>query len=176
MQQVKNLVETVQQKIELQVETEIKHAKQTVENLQSRMQAEKDFASLNSDQQEKINAKFRIFYDAIQGHRLIAVTRDALRRFEDIEYPRILSLLSDDEFLNGKKTKNAADEKDFKKEKQKTETSKTEEPKYEYVSCRSIKIPFKKAWLSDENDVESYVNEMKKALLKEINNGKRIQI
>ena len=37
-------------------------------------------------------------------------------------------------------------------------------------------VPFDKAWLADESDVEHYLKSMRKALLKEIRKGKRIQI
>jgi hypothetical protein len=39
-----------------------------------------------------------------------------------------------------------------------------------------LRIDYPKAWLADENDVEAYLEKMREALLKEIKNGKRIQI
>jgi len=46
----------------------------------------------------------------------------------------------------------------------------------EYVTGRSIRVPFHKAWLADESDVESYLKLMHEAMLREIHEGKRIQI
>ena len=37
-------------------------------------------------------------------------------------------------------------------------------------------MPFDKAWLADEADVEHYLESMREALLEEIRKGKRIQI
>ena len=50
------------------------------------------------------------------------------------------------------------------------------ETKTEYVSSRSVHVPFDKAWLANESDVEHYLKSMREALLKEIRKGKRIQI
>ena len=50
------------------------------------------------------------------------------------------------------------------------------DPKIDYVSGKHIRIAFRKPWLADEEDVVSYLNELKKAMMKEIEAGKRIQI
>lgn len=49
-------------------------------------------------------------------------------------------------------------------------------PHNEYVSSRSVKVSFDKAWLADETDVERYLESMREARLDEIRKGKRIQI
>jgi uncharacterized protein VirK/YbjX len=51
-----------------------------------------------------------------------------------------------------------------------------DEPKIEYINSKSLKIDYNKPWLSDEDDVENYIELMKKALLKEIKDGKRVQV
>ena len=45
-----------------------------------------------------------------------------------------------------------------------------------YVSSSTIKVPFAKAWLADETDVDCYLDSMRQALLDEIRKGKRIQV
>jgi hypothetical protein len=50
------------------------------------------------------------------------------------------------------------------------------EPRVEYISKNSIQVPFEKAWLSDQQDVEEYLNALREALLEEIQHGKRIHI
>ncbi len=44
------------------------------------------------------------------------------------------------------------------------------------MKTRDLKLEFNKPWLEDETDVDSYVEKMKEALLREIRDGKRIQI
>jgi hypothetical protein len=39
-----------------------------------------------------------------------------------------------------------------------------------------VKVPFEKAWLADETDVDRYLQSMREALLEEIRKGRRIQI
>ena len=50
------------------------------------------------------------------------------------------------------------------------------EPPIEYVPSRSVQVPFDKAWLADETDVDRYLKSMREALLEEIRKGKRIHI
>ena len=44
------------------------------------------------------------------------------------------------------------------------------------MSSSTIKVPFAKAWLADETDVDRYLDSMRQALLDEIRKGKRIQV
>ena len=46
----------------------------------------------------------------------------------------------------------------------------------EYVNRQSIYVPFDKAWLADETDVNRYLVAYRKAMMEEIEQGKRIQI
>ena len=111
-----------------------------------------------------------MFSDSIKGQKLIAVIRDNLRRFEDNEYQRLLSQMS--AWLQPTPPKPSDDDEDSGGKK----PTKVNEPKVEYISSKSVKVDFDKAWLADESDVEEYLKSMKEALLEEIKRGKRIQI
>jgi len=50
------------------------------------------------------------------------------------------------------------------------------DPKIDYVAGKHIRVAFSKPWLADEKDVVNYLNKLKKAMMKEIEAGKRIQI
>ncbi|MBD3725101.1 MAG: hypothetical protein IE890_09475, partial [Arcobacter sp.] len=109
------------------------------------------------------------FDDAIESIRrntLIAVIKDSVRRFEDDTYQQIVIEISR---LTAPKEPSTATTTS-------TDVPKVAEPKIEYVSSRTLKIDYNKPWLSDENDVENYIELMKKALLKEIKDGKRVQV
>ena len=43
-------------------------------------------------------------------------------------------------------------------------------------NSRSIRVPFDKAWLADEADVDRYLAALREAMMKEISAGKRVQI
>ena len=45
-----------------------------------------------------------------------------------------------------------------------------------YIPARSISVPFGKAWLADEADIEEYLAVLRKAYMDAVNEGKRIQV
>jgi hypothetical protein len=84
---------------------------------------------------------------------LIAVISDMLHRFTDNKYQQILRQMAD-----------------WAQEEMSTEDE------YEIVSSNALYVPFNKALLADEDDIDDYLKALKKALMDEINNNKRIQI
>jgi len=177
MQQVKTQVETLQEKVNAQIEAEIVKAKETVAALKGRLCGMAEFGALNGEQQEQITRPFNEFNVAIERQKLIAVIRDTLRRFEESDYQRLLSQMTS--WAQPAPTPEPAPEPG--------ETAKPDEgtkptppvkpePRIEYVPSRSVKVSFDKAWLADETDVERYLESMREALLDEIRKGKRIQI
>lgn len=177
MQQVKTLVETLQEKVTDQVEAEIAKAKETVAALKDRLCGMAEFSALNGDQQGQVTRPFNEFNTAIERQKLIAVIRDTLRRFEESDYQRLLSQMTS--WAQPAPTPEPAPQPG----KTATPDAGTKptppakpEPRIEYVPSRSVKVSFDKAWLADETDVERYLESMREALLDEIRKGKRIQI
>lgn len=177
MQQVKTQVETLQEKVNAQIEAEIAKARETVAALKGRLCGMAEFSALNGEQQEQITQPFNEFDAAIERQKLIAVIRDTLRRFEESDYQRLLSQM----------TSWAQPAPAPEPAPQPGNTARTDEgtkptppakpePRIEYVPSRSVKVSFDKAWLADETDVERYLESMREALLDEIRKGKRIQI
>ena len=165
MQQVKTQVETLQEQITALIESEIAKAKETVAALKGRLSGMAEFGALNSERQEQITRPFNEFISVIEPKKLIAVIRDALRRFEEENYPQLLAQLS------GQWTVDSGQREQDKPSGDKTKT--TRQP---LVAIQSLKVPFRAAWLADETDVDRYLESMREALLEEIRKGKRIQI
>jgi|GEM_PF-4701767 len=46
----------------------------------------------------------------------------------------------------------------------------------DYVNYRQLQITYDNAWLADEYDVDRFVESMRKALMDDIQKGKRIQV
>jgi hypothetical protein len=172
-------VEALQDKIADQVKAEKATAQQKVAVLQERLKGMAEFNALNKDQQEQIIRPFTEFSATIERQILIAMVRDTLHRFEENEYPHQLSKMTEwvqppsappepepGPGTGGKKPLDGITPPPTIKPKQKTE----------YVSGHSIPVPFDKAWLADESDVDCYLSAMRKALLEEIQKGRRIQI
>lgn len=177
MQQVKAQVETLQEKITAQIESEIAIAKNTVAALKGRLCAMAEFGALNGEQQEQIIRPFNEFNAAIERQKLIAVIRDTLRRFEENDYQLQLSKMT--AWAQPAPTPKPAPEPDTTATPDggtKSITPAKNEPCIEYVPCRTVKVSFEKAWLADEADVDRYLEAMREALLEEIRKGKRIQI
>jgi len=165
MQQVKTQVETLQKKVNARLEAEIAKAGETIAALKERLCGMAEFGTLNSEQQEQITRPFNEFTATIESRKLIAVIRDTLRRFEEDDYPQLLAQLSGQWPV-------VSDQQE--KQTKSDDVAKT--IRYPLVTIHSLKVPFSAAWLTDENDVDRYLESMREALLEEIRKGKRIQI
>ncbi len=173
MQQVKALLDSVQQKVSSHIEQEIQKTITTVESLKNRLHGMSEFTVLPSDKKEKVEKPFDDFIATIRRQRIIAVIRDYLRRFEDTEYQRLLSMLAtlaQPEYTPVEPMGDTSTNETFKSVSAAPETA------IEYINCRTLNIPFGKAWLADENDVSEYLEATRKLLLDEIKKGKRIRI
>ena len=94
MQQVKILVDTLQEKVTAQIEAEITKARDAAQALKDRLCGMAEFAALTLEQQEQITRPFSEFTQSVERQKLIAVIRDNLRRFEESDYQRLLSKMT----------------------------------------------------------------------------------
>jgi hypothetical protein len=177
MQQVKLLLETLENKVNAQIEIEIAEARGMVVVLKNRIEGMAEFGVLNEEQKEHISSPFDEFNAGIERQKLIAVIRDTLRRFEESEYQRLLSNMTAWAQPTPKPEPvsvpgGAATPEPSQKPKPPEKTK----PRIEYVPSRNVKVSFDKAWLADEADVDKYLKSMREALMEEIQKGKRIQI
>ena len=174
LQQVKTLLDTLQEMVGAQINIEKATAKAASEALWERLSKMTEFGVLSVEQQAEITQPFTKFTQSVERQQLIAVIRDMQRRFEETEYQQLLSRLT---ALSRPKPQGATPARTFETPKQDTISyPPVAEQKVEYIPGRSIKVSFNKAWLADESDVDSYLASMREALLIEIRSGKRIQI
>ncbi|MDX9785834.1 MAG: BREX system P-loop protein BrxC [Desulfobacterales bacterium] len=176
MQQVKTLVDTLQEKVTARIAAEIKKALDTVAALKDRLCDMAEFAALKPSQQEQITRSFIEFSQSIEQQKLIAVIRDNLRRFEESDYQRLLSQMASWAKPTPKQTPSGGSEPAQASGKETAVTPIEPEAPVEYVSGRNLRFSFDKAWLADDSDVDRYLKAMREALLAEIRKGKRIQI
>jgi hypothetical protein len=177
MQQLKTLVDSLQDKINTQINAEITTSQTSVVTLEQRLRNITEFASLNAEQQEQITQPFAEFAANITKQKLIAVIRDMQRRFEEDDYSRLLSRLDSlTRPAPTTPTTSSAQTVSDSTSNPKPVTPTSIAPKIDYVSSRNILVEFDKAWLADETDVTNYLESMRKALLKAIRDGKRVQI
>lgn len=160
MQQLKSLVETLQERVKALVAAEIDRAQTAAAALEARLRNMSEFAALSNAQQEEYVRPFSEFSRTIARQQLIAVIRDSLRRFEENDYPKLL-------------------EQVYAAAESPADGASTGEPTGASIaSLTSVikNIAFDKAWLADDADVDNYLELLREALRTGIRNGKRIQI
>ena len=175
MQEVKTQVKMLQELVAKQVDEERMRAKADLATLMNRLCAIPEFSELNKEQQERITLPFDKFTASIEHEELIDVIQNSLRRFEEINYPQLLSQLTA-RAQSVPVTETVSDSDNLKTTDEAPSMPNIAEPCIEYVLSRAIRVPFGKPWLADETDVDRYLESMREALLMEINKGKRIQI
>ena len=143
----------------------------SLNNMKARMQSMNEYQKLPEVRQAELDKPYSDLIGNIEQQHLIAVINDRLRYFEDQGYQKLLAKMAD---LAALRDNPAMSESSAEAD---SETSNiVQESKIEYVNVRQIKTAYDKAWLADKQDVEKYVETMRKALLEEISKGKRVQI
>jgi len=172
MQQLKSHLDELKDLINQLIDREIEKAKNEIDVLKNRLSTTPEYTELTTEQQQQLLQPFTEFITKIERQKLIAVVRDSIRMFAETEYHSLLEKMAI--WAKPKKQESA----DTKPQTPTNDTAKEKisEPRIEIVAARSIAIDFDKALLTDERDVENYLESMRKALLAEIANGKRIQI
>jgi len=87
------------------------------------------------------------------------VINDSIRQFEDSNYPNLLTKLA--EFIAPKEL---------------TPDQPIPAPAPQYISTKNVRVNYDKALLANESDVDQYLENLRKALLKELKDGKQIQV
>lgn len=196
MNQVKSLVETVSDKVAEKLKTTQQEAFDRINILLNKIIGVDGFIKLSADQQEELKKPFESQIGKIQDQNLIAVISAELQRFEDEDYNQVLRKLS---FLSqpkppklkpskpkpskSDKEEYEADiedsdfgEGDIKEDPVVSPVKEIVEPPKEMVGIKKITVDYSKPWIENESEVEEYLSVLKKAILKEINDGKRIQV
>lgn len=182
MQQIKTCLDTLQTKVANQLQAAIDNASTTVNTLKMRLCAMPDYQALTPQQQADIAEPFDVFIRQIAQQTLIPVISARVSRFEEQDYHRLLSQLT--QWAQpvpapvSKPVPDAAPGTPCAVQDAAVSSRVTPPPetRVEYVTSRSLNVPFNKAWLADEADVDTYLKAMREALLYAINQGKRIQI
>jgi hypothetical protein len=165
MQEIKGVIEFLEKKVKTKVEEEITKAKESVEALKDRLCGMDEFKALTPEEQARDLEIFSGFCAAIEREGLVAVVRDRLRRFEESDYQRLLAQLCN--LKQGAQPVQSETIRDPKKVPGHTSTIKP---------IKSISVPFDRPLLSNEDEVERYLESMRKVLVAEIREGKQIQV
>jgi hypothetical protein len=139
-----------------------------------------EFSALSAEQQSQLTQVFDSFEAQLSQQKLIAVIKDNLQRFKSITYPQQLSKMTAWAQPAPQIPNKPADQPTAKGAYGDTSSpasvAKVSDQTIQYVSYQDVTVKFDQAWLADEADVENYLAAMKKALLAEVKNGKRIHV
>ncbi|MEM6613964.1 MAG: BREX system P-loop protein BrxC, partial [Cyanobacteria bacterium P01_C01_bin.72] len=90
MQQVKTLLDTLQEQVSAQVKLEIERVQQRIDALKNKLINHSDYEKLSSEQQAEIEQPFTNLREKVERQNTIAVIRDSLSSFKEIEYNSLL--------------------------------------------------------------------------------------
>ncbi|PLC52819.1 hypothetical protein CR155_15515 [Pollutimonas nitritireducens] len=177
LQQVKPLLDELQLGITAQLATENATANIKLEDLEQRLRGTDEFARLTAEQQSSLTASFAQTRQTLQSQQRIAMIRDQLRSFEDTHYAQLLLKLQE---LARPPVVAAPTVSDVSpRPATDPDTAIPTVPTAaatRVVPARSISISFNKPWLSNENELNDYLEKLREAWLKEIRAGHRVQI
>ncbi len=171
IQQVKTLVDSLEEKINQAVQQTRSRAIDTLKTMQSRMQSMDEYQKLPGERQTELDKPYRDLIEHIEQQHLIAVINDRLRYFEEQGYQKLLSRMVD-----LATPRPAPTPTDPSGERDDDTPPSPPKPKVEYVNVRQVRASYDKAWLADETDVDRYLDSMRDALMEEIHKGKRVQV
>jgi predicted transcriptional regulator len=162
IKEAKAAKDELSQKVLARIEEEKKKAITAIEHAIGDIKSKEEYNALESSHQNKIVLPFQEEITKLQTQRYIAVIRDLKSKTLDILLPKQLNEMmrlaapvvvvegGGVEVLN--------------------------EPTPHYIRRTSIKVPFSKTELRTEEDVNDYVEVLKKALLEQINESRRISL
>lgn len=151
MKDAKALMGELKKEMESHVKQARKDALAQVNKLQERVQGLPEFSKLKKDQKQEIDGSFDAITEYIQNENLISSIRDRAGRYETADYNSLLTKIT-------------------------SWTQKDDEKPVEYVSQSELSVKFEQAYLASEEDVDAYLDAVKKAMLKAIKANKRIQL
>ena len=166
MQQVKTQLGDLKATLDKKIQEVRSQTIEILNQMQSRMQSMDEYKKLPEARTTELDVSFKDLTDHVNQQKLIAVINDSMRYFEEQGYQKLLAKMV--ETARPKPRPDATESG--------ASPSQVAEPKVEYISTRRIKVSYDKAWLADETDVDEYLKKLREALLKEIEEGKRIQV
>lgn len=180
MQSIKSMVDRIAIVVNEQVANEIKLARDKVSGLQAAVESMPEYQSGDQEQKAQIQSQFDNIISFVNQQQVIAVIREKARIFEEQAYPRILSQIAG----WSKPTVKPGPEPARGQNKAGPGGSPSPQPpkpvpqppKPEVVSAKSITISYKNPWLINAEDVDEYLRLLRQEYVKQIDEGKRIQV
>ena len=182
LQQIKVQLDTLQQKIDQQRLQQVGESTAAVDAMELRLLGMNEFIALSAPRQLQLTEHFAKAKHAIASHKNIAMIRDLRRRFETETYPGLLSQLQlwsrpvQAAPAGAAASENEDDAANPPHPNGPLRTSKDALIQPRLISVRDIPVIFDKAWLANEAELDRYLANLRAAWLKEILDGKHVQV
>jgi len=150
MKEAKTLMDGLKKDVEKYVKQIRTDALAQVSKIQGQVQAMQEYSALNKTQKHEIEQSFETIREYIQNNDLISSIRDRAGQYATSDYSSLLTKITG-------------------------WTQKDEKPT-EYVSQSELGVKFEKPYLATEDDVDEYLEALKKVLVKAIKSNKRIRL
>ena len=166
MPRLKELTEILERRIVETVEREAADAERRIEALKRRFVALPDFMAVPDIEQQRFSSCFDTIRNEFKQQPLIAVIREQAHDFEETTFKRLA-----EELYTLAHPVKAGDGKDVPR------------PAAESVALPRVYVSFRKPWLENDDDIDTYISEYKAelvrleaALREQVKNGKRIKL
>lgn len=155
MKEAKALMEELQKKILEKIEEERKKALTAIAEEKNRLEADADFKVLDSLQQSQILDPFLELLAKAKTQRYIA----PLRQYGADARSLVTEQLNQ-----------------VQRQKNKSSGNEAKEPPIQYITRSNVKVAFPKSELRSQEDVEEYIDSLKKEMLRHIEEHRRITL
>jgi hypothetical protein len=163
IQSLKSDLYALKDRVELTVLDERKAVIAAVEECAAKVAQTPEFKALAQENQERINRSIDTHKEGLESVKMIPILRDRANNAKLDLLPRILA-----------EVERLSRPAPSTQPTSSGDTRPVPPPEPTYVNASEIKVAFAKHYLTEEADVEQYVEEMKKTLLTEIRAGKKV--
>lgn len=162
IQDLKTKVDEIKSIIDDKLYSEKNSAYEKLEDLKKKLEGMEEYSKLSNT--EEIITAFQSCKENISKESLIASVKDIVSNFENNQYINLINLVIE----NSKP----------KADMQNNDTSvAVEQPKrQEYVQAQKLSLTYSKPIVSDESQLNEYIDSLKNAMLEQIKDGKIIQV
>jgi hypothetical protein len=169
MQQVRSLVDSLKSRLETLATDARAAAEDAVTSRVKKLQAIPGYDTLTTEQRGEIDAIVKGTVDQIRTQPIIAVVREAATQFENKSYTDILKKVTT------WTTPRSNPKSEIENPKSDDPTPEWKPP-IEFIGLSHLDVSFDKPFLQSAPDIEAYIDQLRKAMMQAINDGKRIQI
>ncbi len=167
IQDLRSAVDNVKQLIDSKLNETKENAIARINEQRSKLQSMEQYSKLNDDDKSRFNVEFDSCARDISNVNVIAVIKDTVERFEDSKLNNLIAQVIELTTPKPEVTEsNNADEV--------VAVEKKPEPKV--ISSNSIRANYNKSVITNEEELNDYINSLRSAMAEQIKNGNSIRI